>query len=74
MLLHLTRHSSVKNRHSRHPSRSQAGSYALGADAFFPSFDLKQWQVTPMEIHAADEEHAFAFEFVDYKSKKAYLL
>ena len=39
------------------------------ADAFFPSFDLKKWQVTPMERHAADEKHAFAFEFVDYKIK-----
>ena len=39
------------------------------ADAFFPSFDLKKWQVTPMERHVADEKHAFAFEFVDYKIK-----
>ena len=39
------------------------------ADAFFPSFDLKKWQVTPMERHTADEKHAFAFEFVDYKIK-----
>jgi dihydrofolate reductase len=38
------------------------------ADAFFPSFDLKQWQVTPIQKHAADEKHAFAFEFVDYSS------
>jgi dihydrofolate reductase len=40
------------------------------ADAFFPHFDLKQWQVTPIERHSADEKHAFAFEFVDYESKK----
>ncbi len=39
------------------------------ADAFFPSFDSKKWQVTPVERYAADEKHAFAFEFVDYKIK-----
>ena len=36
------------------------------ADAFFPSFDLKKWQVTPIERHPADEKNAFAFEFMDY--------
>lgn len=40
------------------------------ADAFFPKVDFKQWHVTPRERHAADEKHAFAFEFVDYESKK----
>lgn len=44
------------------------------ADAFFPNFDLKKWQVIPREKHAADEKHAIAFEFVDYESKKALLL
>ncbi|MEO8002256.1 MAG: dihydrofolate reductase [Arenimonas sp.] len=39
------------------------------ADAFFPNFDLKKWQVMPGERHAADEKHAFAFEFVDYEIK-----
>ena len=39
------------------------------ADAFFLSFNLKKWQVTPMGKHAVDEKHAFAFEFVDYKAK-----
>ena len=37
------------------------------ADTFFPSFDLKKWQVTPIQRHAADEKNAFAFEFVDYQ-------
>jgi dihydrofolate reductase len=36
------------------------------ADTFFPSFDVDDWQVTTRESHAADEKHAFAFEFVDY--------
>jgi len=39
------------------------------AGAFFPSFDLKKWQVTPIERHPADANNAFAFEFVDYKIK-----
>ena len=37
-----------------------------GADAHFPRFDLSRWQVVAREPHAADERHAFAFEFVDY--------
>jgi dihydrofolate reductase len=36
------------------------------ADAFFPSFDVDDWKVITRELHAADEKHAFAFEFVDY--------
>ncbi len=36
------------------------------ADAFFPHVDFKKWLVTVGERHAADEKHAFAFEFVDY--------
>ena len=39
------------------------------ADAFFPKVDFKQWNVTPRGRHAADEKHAFAFEFVDYELK-----
>lgn len=41
------------------------------ADAFFPKVDFKQWHVTPRGRHAADEKHAFAFEFVDYELKKS---
>ncbi len=37
-----------------------------GADAFFPPFDSTQWRVTGREVHAADERHGFAFEFVEY--------
>ena len=37
-----------------------------GADAFFPAFDGAAWRVASREAHAADERHAFAFEFVDY--------
>jgi dihydrofolate reductase len=37
-----------------------------GAQAFFPRFDPALWQVRAREPHAADERHAYAFEFVDY--------
>jgi dihydrofolate reductase len=37
-----------------------------GADAHFPAFDAAEWRVESREAHAADEKHAFAFEFVDY--------
>ncbi len=36
------------------------------ADTFFPAFDHTQWLVIERKAHAADERHAFAFEFVDY--------
>ncbi len=37
------------------------------ADVFFPAtLDLAQWRVVGRESHAADDRHAFAFEFVDY--------
>ena len=35
-------------------------------DAFFPHFDSAHWRVVAREMHAADDGHAFAFEFVDY--------
>ena len=38
-----------------------------GADAFFPAFDLDAWREISRERHAADDRHAFAFEFVDYR-------
>ena len=37
-----------------------------GAQAFFPKFDPASWTVRARELHAADERHAYAFEFVDY--------
>ena len=36
------------------------------ADAFFPEFDVSQWKAVGRESHAADNKHAFPFEFVDY--------
>ena len=37
-----------------------------GAQAFFPRFDPADWNVRACEPHAADDRHAYAFEFVDY--------
>lgn len=38
-----------------------------GCDVFFPSFEAAQWRVVAREAHAADDRHAFSFEFVDYE-------
>ena len=38
-----------------------------GADAFFPAYDPADWQPVWREAHAADDRHALAFEFVDYR-------
>ncbi|MEQ1512630.1 MAG: dihydrofolate reductase [Lysobacteraceae bacterium] len=37
-----------------------------GCDAFFPAFDATKWRVIARDAHAADDRHAFAFEFMDY--------
>jgi dihydrofolate reductase len=37
------------------------------ADAFFPKFNTSHWKVMHREQHAADDKHAFAFEFADYE-------
>lgn len=36
------------------------------ADAYFPVFDMHEWQVVARESHPADAKHAFAYENVDY--------
>lgn len=38
-----------------------------GADAFFPAYEPGDWQPVWREAHAADDRHALAFEFVDYR-------
>lgn len=42
-----------------------------GADAFFPAFDPGQWCEVSRRAHAADDRHAFAFEFVEYRRRAA---
>ncbi len=41
------------------------------ADAFFPVFDAQQWRETARQMHEADERHAHAFSFVDYRRAPA---
>lgn len=36
------------------------------ADAFFPTFDAAQWQLTECIAHPADDTHAHAFDFKAY--------
>lgn len=35
-------------------------------DTFFPSVDRSEWKETARKHHAADDRHAFAFDFVTY--------
>ena len=39
------------------------------ADAFFPGFDRKEWNITICEKHEPDEKHNQSFDFVDYIRK-----
>lgn len=38
----------------------------IQGDTYFPSFDTKQWREVSRNHHAADEKHAYAFDFVIY--------
>lgn len=39
----------------------------VSADTHFPAVDPALWVEVAREHHAADERHAFAFDFVDYR-------
>ena len=39
----------------------------VSADTHFPAVDPARWVEVAREHHAADERHAFAFDFVDYR-------
>lgn len=41
----------------------------IEGDTFFPEFDKKNWKETMRQPHAADERHAYAFDFVIYDRK-----
>lgn len=38
-------------------------------DTWFPPVDPQQWQQVARTPHAADEKHAFGFDFVDYQRR-----
>jgi len=40
-----------------------------GADAHFPPLDPGAWREVSREAHAADERHAYAFTFIDYRRR-----
>ena len=40
---------------------------AESADTHFPHFEPLQWNVISDELHEADDKHALAFRFVDYR-------
>lgn len=39
------------------------------ADAFFPKFDEKEWELVKSERHEADEKNPYAYTFCEYKRK-----
>ena len=39
----------------------------LGADAFFPEINLKEWTETAREHHESDDKNDHAFTFIDYR-------
>ena len=39
----------------------------LGADAFFPEINLKEWTETAREHHESDDKYDHAFTFIDYR-------
>jgi dihydrofolate reductase len=45
---------------------THVGTAADDVDTFFPLFDAAQWREVAREPHAADDRHAFPFDFVDY--------
>jgi dihydrofolate reductase len=53
--------------HARRMHLTYVDTVVEGASAWFPEFDAAQWHVTSRVQHAADANHAFAFEDVDYE-------
>ena len=39
------------------------------ADAFFPEFNRKEWELIETEEHGTDEKHAFNYRFVTYSKR-----
>ena len=39
------------------------------ADAFFPPWSVEEWIEVSRERHGADDRHAFAFDYVDYRRR-----
>ena len=40
------------------------------ADAFFPTFDKKEWEVAELTEHSCDEKHPHCYNFVTYLKRK----
>jgi len=41
----------------------------IDGDTYFPEINLNEWNETARQHHAADDRHAFAFDFVIYNRK-----
>jgi dihydrofolate reductase len=53
--------------HAERMHLTHVDTFVAGADAWFPRFDPACWVVAGRESHPADDRHAHAFEFVDYR-------
>lgn len=42
----------------------------FAADAFFPEFDKKEWQLVSSSHHAADDKNPYPYTFCEYKRGK----
>jgi dihydrofolate reductase len=42
---------------------------SIDGDTYFPAFDTTVWKEASRRHHAADERHAYAFDFVVYEKK-----
>ncbi len=40
------------------------------ADTFFPHIDFQEWELLGEEKHPADEKHAHAYRFADYRRRR----
>jgi dihydrofolate reductase len=38
----------------------------IDGDTYFPTFDKQEWKEVSRVPHAADERHAYSFDFVVY--------
>lgn len=53
--------------HAERMHLTHVDTVVASADAYFPRFDTARWVVAGRQWHPADDRHAHAFEFVDYR-------
>jgi dihydrofolate reductase len=51
-----------------HLTRVQA---VVDADTWFPELVVAEWDEVPVEKHAADDRHSFAYSFVELRRRRS---